>query len=636
VAAIDLEDDLTIEESRWRGRLITIGVLLVVAVGAAIGFFVYRSGGGSTTTRGTEDVTVVRKTINQTLIISGTADAQLNSNLIFQSSGKIASINVKVGDAVKPGDVLASLESDSLNNALQTAQANARAAQLKLEDLLAGSTEAQLAAADQAVASAEAGVTKAKNAQKTLLDGATAADLATAQQAVSAAEAQLATAQSNRDKLDNIPSDADLKSAEAAVDQAKSQLESAQTNAENAQNSKDSAASQLESAETAYCQPPAGTPTPDPVPAFCAVRSAPISSADADLMNSALSGSRAAAAASVIAANALYVNASNTAESAQAAIEPAQRAVDTAQAKLDAVKEGPTRGEFDSADAAVASAQASVDAANKKLQDLRDGATDVQKADAQASVDSAEAALQSALAQRAEAVRGPNANAIEQARQAIVTAQLSVDAARIRLQDAEIIAPFDGTVGAINAKIGEFFGAGSQTPPIVLLTPDRLVMKMDVGETDYANVKVGQVGGVVFDSIPGKQYPFVISEIGLSPSLTQGVVTYPVKASLILPKDAPRPAPGMNARGIIITESKQNVLVVPPRALRRSGNDQVVDVRRDGKVEEQVVTTGASDTENVEIVSGLNEGDVVVMAALAGTNGNATPQAQATLPGGVR
>ena len=88
----------------------------------------------------------------------------------------------------------------------------------------------------------------------------------------------------------------------------------------------------------------------------------------------------------------------------------------------------------------------------------------------------------------------------------------------------------------------------------------------------------------------------MISEIGLSPSVTQGVVTYQVKASLVLPADAPRPAPGMNARGQIITESKPNLLVVPPRAIRKSGNDQVVDVRRDGSIVAQVVTTGATGT----------------------------------------
>ena len=115
---------------------------------------------------------------------------------------------------------------------------------------------------------------------------------------------------------------------------------------------------------------------------------------------------------------------------------------------------------------------------------------------------------------------------------------------------------------------------------------------MDVGETDYANLKVGQAGGVLFDSIPGKVYPFVISEIGLSPSITQGIMTYRSRHRSSCRADAPRPAPGMNARGQIITDSRPNVLVVPPRAIRRSGTNQVVTSAATARVEEQVVTTG--------------------------------------------
>lgn len=159
---------------------------------------------------------------------------------------------------------------------------------------------------------------------------------------------------------------------------------------------------------------------------------------------------------------------------------------------------------------------------------------------------------------------------------------------------------------------------------------------MDVGETDYANVKLGQGGAVVFDSIPGKPYGFKITEIGLSPSTQQGVVTYKVTATLDLPPDGPRPAPGMNARGQIVTDSKPNVLVVPPRAIRKDGADQVVDVRRDGSIVEQKVTTGASDSNQIEITSGLNEGDVVVVVSLTASKAAPTPKPQPTLPGGVR
>lgn len=633
MAAINLDDDLTIQESPWRGRIITLGVLLLIgaAIGAGLYFFYFKSD-SETLTRSTEDIPVKKSTINQTLIISGVADAQFNSNLIFQASGKVASVNVKVGDAVKQGDVLASLESEDLANAVASAQANQRSAQLKLDDLLAGSTATELAAADQALAAAQAGLTKAQNDYNDLVDGATASDRAAAAQGVSAAAAQLATANASRDKLEDAPTAADRSAAEAGVAAAQSGLTAAQNGATSAQNTVASSEASLKSAESAYC-------ALDPAPLFCTTRTAPVSSADATLMNTALSGvilGQPAAASGVIAANGGYLNAVNAANSATAGVTSAQRALDSAQAKLAAANDGPSSADVAAADAAVASAEAAQAAATEKLNTVNEGATDYQLSTARAAMDSAYSALAAAQARRDEAYRGPEANTIDQARAAVRSAALAVEAAQIRLKNAQIIAPFDGTVGAINAEPGEFFGASTTNPAIVLLTPDRLTLKMDVGETDYANLKTGQAGGVLFDSIPGKVYPFTISEIGLSPSVTQGVVTYQVKASLVLAAGAPRPAPGMNARGQIIKESKPNVLVVPPRAIRKSGNDQVVDVRRDGSVVAQVVTTGVTDTEQVEVLTGLNEGDVVVVASLTSARPGATPKPQPTLPGNVR
>jgi HlyD family secretion protein len=209
-----------------------------------------------------------------------------------------------------------------------------------------------------------------------------------------------------------------------------------------------------------------------------------------------------------------------------------------------------------------------------------------------------------------------------------------VTAADIRLRDAQIVAPFDGTVAQINAKPGEFSSQAATDPPIVLLTPDALLLTMDIGETDYANVKVGKAGGVLFDGIPGKIYPFVVTEVGLSPTVTQGVVTYEVKATLVVRDGDPRPTPGMNARGQIISESHPNVLAIPPRAITRRGSDQIVELKEGGVIREQVVTTGVSDNNNVEVLTGLGEGDVIVVPALSSASAGPTPQA--TLPGGIQ
>ena len=270
MTALNLDDELSIQESGWRGLAITFGLLLIAAAFAIAGayYFFFRS--DATPVRATRRLTVAKATISSNVLISGTADAQLNSDLTFQSSGKVGAVSVEVGDVVRQGQVLASLESDDLANAVASAQANQRTAQLKLDDLLDGSTAAELSAAEQAVASARAALTKAQNDYDELADGPSASEVATALQAVDLAEAQLATATSTLNKLEDTPSDADLAAAQAAVASAESALTAAENTAQNADNTVSSARSSLFSDEDTYC---AG----DSSPSFCTSNAAPVS-----------------------------------------------------------------------------------------------------------------------------------------------------------------------------------------------------------------------------------------------------------------------------------------------------------------------------------------------------------------------
>jgi HlyD family secretion protein len=634
VTAINFDEELELEENPWRGRIITLLVLLAItaAIGAAVWYF--RREDSLSVTRATEEIPVTRGTIRQTLSITGTADAEFNSQLIFQSSGKVATVNVKTGDVVKKDDVLATLESEDLQNAVAVAEVNLRTAQLKLDDLLEGTESADVAAAEQAVASAQAALTKAQNDYDTMLQGGTAADAAAAQQAVTAAEAQLASATASREKLNSTPSGADIAAAEAGVAQAESALTAAENQADSAANTLNSAENSLRNAEIGYC-----APTPAPEPAFCASPAVPISSADQALLQDALDGSNLSEALAVLTANNSYLSAVNTKASADASVTAAEDALAAAQAKLDLAQDGPSAEDIAAADAAVASAEAALTAAREKLALVQSGGTEFQQSTAAAAVQGAQTALDAAIAKRSQAYRGADANAIEQGRQAVRAAQLQVEAAQIRLKNAKIIAPFDGTVAGVNIKPGEFFGgaAAAAEGAIVLMTPERLTLSMSVGETDYRTVQAGQAGVAIFDGLPGSVYPFTLTEIGLNPTVTQGVVTYPVKASIVLLPDAPRPAPGMNARGQIVTSSVNDVLRIPSRAIRVRGTEQVVDVKRDSGIEEVVITTGASDGADVEVLSGLEEGDVITVVTItSGSEGSSTPEARPTLPGGVR
>lgn len=95
-------------------------------------------------------------------------------------------------------------------------------------------------------------------------------------------------------------------------------------------------------------------------------------------------------------------------------------------------------------------------------------------------------------------------------------------------------------------------------------------------------------------------------------TLTQGVVTYPVAISIDA-RNQVLPA-GMTASTTITIEEKDDVLVVPLRAVRRQGRDQVVEVMaEDGKAATRVVKTGVQNDQLVEITDGLAEGDQVMI-----------------------
>src|SRR3989304_2981613 len=225
---MDLDEQLTIRESRWRGRLITLGILAVIGLVIGVGGYALFFREAEEKARPTGDRGGGRATINANLIVSGVADAQLISDLSFRTSGRVDSVNVKVGDPVRRGDVLASLESEDLANSVATAQANLALAQARLSSLLEGAPEAELAAAEQSVVSAEVSLDSARRDLEELLEGPTHTELSAEEQAVVSAEAALNQAGRDRTRLLDGPTHAERKAAEQAVVSAQAALNQAE------------------------------------------------------------------------------------------------------------------------------------------------------------------------------------------------------------------------------------------------------------------------------------------------------------------------------------------------------------------------------------------------------------------------
>jgi len=553
----------------------------------------------------------------------------------------------------------------SAQAAVASAQAARTKAQRDLDALLEGPSEADLATAEQAIASAQSTLDAAEAKLAQLQDSPSDADLAAAQAAVTTAQTNVntaenlvATAQAGLDSAEAVLraagaaycntidfySDSDplcpfslVPLDQLSIDRLLQKLSDSNTNAAylspistlvqansayiSARNAVDNAQGSLESANASLASANArlndlgNIPTPEDIQAAqTAVTAAEQTLAAA---NARLAELQAGADP-------------DTVQTARDAVASAEASLRSAQAQLDGL--APSPEDLTAAQSAVDSAKESVQAAEKRLQELQKGADADAVQAAEDAVSSAEASLNAAMAKLDKLLEGADPDDVDLQTQQVRLAEIAVDEAQRAVDEATLKAPYDGSVSSIDIQIGDF--VSSQLPAITLLTPGALKVDLAVGETDLPSLRVGMVGVMIFDALQDHPFPVVITRMGLGPKVEQGVVTYAVEGALSGLGEGPadRPAPGMNGSAILVTEQHQDVLVVPNRAIRRRGDQVVVDVMVDGKVETRTIQTGLSDTDNTEVVSGLAEGDLLALPSTTAAGQQKTPEA---LPGGI-
>ena len=631
-------DIQSIGRHHWRSRII-IAVLVLAAVGAGA-FLAYGAwfsdDGSDNAAFNTHKVGTV--TIRSSVTMSAAAEAVDNAVLSFGIAGRVNTVDVTLGDEVSAGQRLATLESDDLENALASAEANLASARIRLQQIKKGATAADLANADKAVAAAQAALDKAVNDHQDLLDGASESELAAADGAVKSAQSALETAQDNLRRLEEGPSEAEVAAAQSNVDTASAQLSSGQAAEQTAAGNVVAAKAGLQGAATTYCD------TDDHLFDICDEISIPLTATEVRQLSDSIAPDAdpepgpilISATMALIDANTGYDAALDARDEAKASVDAAGSALAAAQAALNDLTAPADPSDIATAQAAVTAAEQALTAAQLAQDELLRGPTAADIANAQGAVDSARASLTAAVAARSDLLAADQED-IDLQTQQVRLAELAVERAQQAVDDATLTAPFDGTAAAIPIHVGDVITPA--TPAITILTPNALRVKLTLGETDLPSVRVGQVGLIIFDAIQEVAYPLEIISIGLAPETQQGVVTYTALAELTRLDeggDNVRPAPGMNGAAVVTTEEKPNVLGVPNQAIRRRGNNDVVDVLVDGKPETRVIRTGTSDATNTEVTSGLETGDLVILPGSAGSPaGEATPVGE-DLPGGIR
>jgi RND family efflux transporter MFP subunit len=195
------------------------------------------------------------------------------------------------------------------------------------------------------------------------------------------------------------------------------------------------------------------------------------------------------------------------------------------------------------------------------------------------------------------------------------------------LADYTVIAPFDGTISAVNVKVGD-----TASGAVATIISSQNLARATFNETDIVNVKVGQPVTITFDALPDLALTGKVSVVDTVGTVSQGVVSYGVQVALDMPNASVKP--GMSDSIAIITNVKQDVLLVPNSAVStKQGVSSVQTMGSSGVPQETQVTIGLSNDTMTEIVSGLNEGDTVVTQTITKSATAAVPTAARTTGG---
>ena len=230
------------------------------------------------------------------------------------------------------------------------------------------------------------------------------------------------------------------------------------------------------------------------------------------------------------------------------------------------------------------------------------------------SVQSAAAQVASAQATLDSLKNTPASADVQLAELAVKTAQIALDQAKLNLTGSQLIAPFDGVVAVVSIQVGQQVSSSAEAVTLVNLS--KLEAQVNVSETDLPNIKVGQSVQVTFDALTGQTFTGTVTNVALVGTTSSGVVNYPVTIALDQPGASASPSeirPGMSANVSFVVEQRDNILLVPNRAVKTSGKQKTVTVLKDGKSTQVTVTLGLSDDTQSEVTSGLNEGNVVVI-----------------------
>jgi HlyD family secretion protein len=238
---------------------------------------------------------------------------------------------------------------------------------------------------------------------------------------------------------------------------------------------------------------------------------------------------------------------------------------------------------------------------------------------------------------------------VQSAKDRIKNASASLSEARFLLSFTTLTAPIDGILTSRLKQVGERVRGSdfNEDPIVIIATLSSMEMKVEVGEHEVVHLHEGDAAEIEIDAFPDRKFPAQVIEIAKNATVKNAgteaeVTTFPVRIALTVP--VPGALPGMSGQATISTETHDQALIVPLQAVSvrtekqlaagkepkdggppepepagtatrkatREPLQKVIFVVEDGKARVRRVETGLASENDIELVSGVKEGEVIV------------------------
>jgi multidrug efflux pump subunit AcrA (membrane-fusion protein) len=591
-AAPSWVDDFGFEESplgdqqgprHWR-RWLALAVALATVVGGVV-WFVNPFGATATATRVTAAATT--GTIVASVSISGSVASSSVNELNFGATGTVTAVNVKPGDKVTAGELLAAIDDSLLQAQVATAEANLAAAEARLALDQAGPTAADRTTALNSIRSARQQLAVAKQSS-TLSVQQNALKLSQTQSALETAQARLAADIAAGPPIATITADQNtITQTQQQIDTLTLQIQAANDQAALTANQNALKLNQLQA------QMAADTTTYGAGSTQVAADQQQINTLTLQILS-----------ASVLANDTTQQNALK--------LSQLQATLAAAQAKLAAdTVAGPPSATIQADQAAIDSAQQQLD--SLKLANQSSSLSSSNSiASAEISLSNAEAAYTLKIVPTTPAQLASDKASVAAAEQTLAT---------LKTTGATITSPIDGTVTVVNVKIGQAVtgspsstssSSASTTGQIEVMDLAHLQIAGEASETDIPKLKMDQAATITAAALGTETVVGKVCALSVVGTQISGVASFGVTVCL----DGSDPAllVGMSATAAVVTSRADGAVLVPSLAVKTVGGQQVVTVLgADGKTETNVpVTVGISNGSETQILTGLSGTETVV------------------------